>query len=128
MQSTGAYLRSWIQACYNSTKHPLPFRDLAATDRRKNSASRIQARNDICMDGGEGWSPIAKSLFVARLIGKLPKWGTVVVAVKFRIIRVNQSIILAEGRVAEVERVRAARLIEVSPELDALLKLASAGR
>ena len=47
------------------------------------------------------------------------KWGVVVDAVKLKNIRVDDSMIRALGRVAEADRVRAARLIEASAELDA---------
>lgn len=56
------------------------------------------------------------------------KWGVLVDAVKLKNIRVDESMIRAMGRVAEAERVRAARLIEAGAELDASRKLAQAGR
>lgn len=56
------------------------------------------------------------------------KWGVSVDAVKLKNIRVDNTMIRAMGRVAEAERVRAARLIEASAELDASRKMAEAGR
>ena len=56
------------------------------------------------------------------------KWGVLVDAVRLKNIRVDESMIRAMGRVAEAERVRAARLIEASAELDASRKLVQAGK
>ena len=95
--------------------------DKAAQASLRDQLSRVTF-DEVLHDREEGAVNI-----LAALCKLTAKWGVLVDAVKLMNIRVDESMIRAMSRVAEAERVRAARVIEASAEYEASVKLVEAG-